>query len=189
MKEKEIIENYIIIKDEQVLNDLLSKRIVRPLTSTTYSIYLNDYEFEVSLSFDDLSSKVDEHRGDSGKIVYTPKEIKNFYKEFMSSFPASDYHSRFPKTRALRTDNGNNGLVRYSRLIKEDGYTPEQIKSAMEYEVYWRKKSSTTENKMKYMQSLGPWLNNPVNIATQLELMEQDDNPSINPNTSIHDDI
>lgn len=192
--------NILVLEDKDILSQLIEKRVLKPFSGKQYRMNIEGILFDVYSDIDDIktaennddkntSSNVKLHNGHINL-----KQLKDHYNKFLSSFPVSDKFDSFRKNRTLRSDPMNVGFDRYRKLVQEHNIHPDHILSALEYEVYYRKKESRVQNEnlMKYMQGLGPWLNNVVNIKTQLEEIENDEEYANNPEGIIedpHDDL
>lgn len=164
----------ILYCTEEEANELVQKCLLIPLGDGGFELELNPpktpderFTVRVDVKYSEEQSKESNE--------YTNKQIRDLYKEFLDTHPPSDYHGQFKKTRPLKKDPGSKGLERYRALIRKHGITPDEIRLARDYEVYWRRKASKgNDNKMTYMSGLQPWLNDPQNIKVQLEMLEQD---------------
>lgn len=81
------------------------------------------------------------------------------FEEFWNTYPTTDKHLGFPKTRILRV-NKTKSKKEYYTILKEGKYSSEDILKALKYEIEMMKTgSSLNENKFKFMLMSTTWLN------------------------------
>ena len=86
----------------------------------------------------------------------TQTELSPF-DEFWETFPSSDKHSIYYKTRNLKS-NKKGCKDKYKQLLKE-GVKHSDIIKALRYEVEERKKLSGADNKLSFIKNSFTWLN------------------------------
>lgn len=172
----------ILVGEKAEINDLIKKNLVRPTENhEVWVVALRDIEnnlIEIPMIIKDTDEYNEENPDinlEAPEEDVSPKTIDQWYEVFKDEFPSNDKYGPFPKTRAMKKDPGDKGLKRFRDLVNKEGMTPESIIEAMKYEVWWRKKASTTNNLLKYMPALQPWLNDASNISNQLEEMADDE--------------
>jgi hypothetical protein len=194
------MNNLMIIQDEDFLNNLIVKKILRPVNNNKYVLTIDNENIELYVSLNDYKKELQKELDKSFKEIETKKtnkysssEIKKKYEEFVSSFPTTDKHSNHSKTRNLKTDSGKKGLSRFTEIVNKYDIDPDSIIKAMNYEVEWRKKASlnSKDNKLTFMKGMAAWLNDVVNIKTQIEELENNDKEqgSNKTNISMYNDI
>lgn len=182
--------NILVVNDRSILEQLVQQRILKPFSGKEYRMNVHGFDFKVYAEIDDIPAKPEEKETKKLYNAHINKsEIKKYYNDFNNAFPNSDRFDGFPKSRTLKSDPNNLGFRRYCALIQQHNITPEQIKSALDYEVYYRKKESRRvgDNQMKYMRASAAWLNDVVNINTQLEELANDKDYKNNPDGLIEE--
>lgn len=108
----------------------------------------------------------------TNKTVKTPIKDKNhMFEEFWLTFPSSDEHSIYKKTRILKA--GKDACKRkYIDYIKA-GADHNDIIKALKYEIKLRRDSNNGQNKMTFMKNSLTWLNS-KEFEIILETMEED---------------
>lgn len=92
------------------------------------------------------------------KPVITEKKDNNkLFEEFWSTFPTSDEHSIYKRTRFLKAGK-DNCKRKYIEYLKQ-GVNHEDIIKALKYEIKVRKDNNNGQNKMTYMKNSLTWLN------------------------------
>lgn len=94
------------------------------------------------------------------RINSLKKILRGDFLEFWETFPASDHHSLWKKTRVLKTSL-NGSYEKYYKLI-DKGASHEEIMKGLRNEIKWRRENSKLDNKMKFMKNSQSWLHNMV---------------------------
>lgn len=182
----------MVIEDEEALDKLIRLKLLRPIGKNEYLFCPADgIEITIaSASYNDIPDNIESKNSitkDNKKIKI--KQLNEEFMSFIKDFPTTDAHNGFPKSRDLKKDSGNTAFTRYRTLREDYQFEAEDILNAMKYEKYWRIKQSlaTNENLLKYMRGLSAWLNDKINIMTQLEQMQHDD--SYSPNSDPSQDV
>lgn len=85
------------------------------------------------------------------------KEIKESnFEEFWNTFPVSDNHGNWLRTRTLKS-NKSNCLKLYEKALA-DGVEHATIMKALKWEIADRKARSITSNKLTFMKNTSTWL-------------------------------
>lgn len=103
------------------------------------------------------------------------------FQEFWDTFPTTDKHGMWLKTRSLKSDKSNSEK-KYKEAIR-GGVTHEEIMRALKWEISDRRKNSMTNNKMSYMKASSSWLN-----QKEYEIILEEINNSGEPIEEIGDD-
>ena len=99
-----------------------------------------------------------------GKEVYkdlfelNTGQIEIDFNNFWEAYPSSDKWANYPMTRTLRNNKVKSKQL-YTTLMQE-GVTPESILLGLNIEIETRKRISSKDNSMKFMQASSTWLNN-----------------------------
>ena len=96
-------------------------------------------------------------------IGATPLKLKHATKagnfdEFYETYPVSDAHGIWRRTRGIRSDRPGT-KISYDRILKEKGVTHEKIMSALKWDIKDKKVRSTTSNRLSFMKGSKVWLN------------------------------
>lgn len=89
---------------------------------------------------------------------YDKDQIDRFFDEFWQEFPSWDNSllSRFPKSRNLKSDKQGCRKL-YEKILRSTNH--EVIMRGLKGEIAFRKNTSATENKFKFMKNTKTWLN------------------------------
>lgn len=153
---------------KEELNTLIKKCIVE-YNGLTYSLLTKEYNgssIELSIDFEEVSGLYTETKISSKTNV----SVEDAYALIRKAFPV-DINSFFAMRggRSLRTGRPQKCKEHIKTLMAE-GLTPQNIVSAIEYEVETRVSRSTPrDNQLQYMQGMEAWLNNSENVRTMYE--------------------
>lgn len=107
------------------------------------------------------------------KSKWTRKPVKTPFEEFWETFPTSDSHGVFTKTRNLKS-NKSGCKKKYEQYLNK-GIKHEDIIKALKYEINEKKEKSIRDNKLSYLKNSYTWLNQ-KEFEIILESMEENDN-------------
>jgi hypothetical protein len=103
------------------------------------------------------------------EIETITRTLDTWYNMIKDEFPTNAGAHLGIDGRNLRTGNKAKVKKRIQTLIDES-YNMDAVLKAIKYEVWFRKKSSSTnDNKLDFMQGLEAWLNNTTNIDAMIE--------------------
>ncbi len=108
-------------------------------------------------------------------IEFNPTMFDQKFQDFWDTFPSSDKHMHFPRSRILKVEQERCRKL-YRKLLEE--YSHDDIMKALNFEITMRENNSATGlNKpysdFKYMKSSSVWLHNKEFLAIQ-DLMKED---------------
>jgi hypothetical protein len=89
------------------------------------------------------------------KVIKSKEEVGDF-DEFWKTFPVSDAHGQWTRTRTLKSNRVSCRNL-YEKALK-NGIKHSDILSALKWEVSDRRKKSSTSNRMSYMKNSSTWL-------------------------------
>lgn len=99
------------------------------------------------------------------------KDKNHMFEEFWMTFPNSDEHSIYKKTRVLKAGK-DNCKRKYFEYLRQ-GIKHEDIIKALRYEIKLRRDNNNGQNKMTYMKNSLTWLNQ-KEFEILLETMDED---------------
>lgn len=91
-----------------------------------------------------------------GKKPKTKKLVNSDFDSFWNTFPATDKHGMWLRTRSLRSDR-ERSKDKYMLAIK-NGVKHEDLIKALKWEINDRKTNSITSNRLSYMKASSTWL-------------------------------
>lgn len=171
----------IMILSPEMVDRMIKEKLLKPAGTNEYLFcpFGNDNCISVFHAISHVPAVAKKISRVSNDLEHITREkLQQEYDELLALFPASDKIDGFPKSRTLRTKPSyvRDPLMNYTELRTKYGLTYEQIKNALDYEIFSRTKESHEQGKnvLTYMKSFGSWINDVTNIKTQLELREDD---------------
>ena len=161
------------------INELIKLQLIQKLNNELV-LKINDIEFVIK-HVDDLAITQSPKESDlSGK--FSDKQILGYYNDFLDIFPSSDCIPQIKMPKTATKKSGAKAFDYYKKAINVHKFTFEEIRIALLYEIWWRKKDTVikyinngknplapTENSLKFMQATQAWLNNVINIRQSYE--------------------
>lgn len=97
------------------------------------------------------------------EIFFTEKNIENIDNEFENwwdNYPVNDAHGNYVARRLIKTGSKQKAKALYMNAINKKSVTPEFLLLALQKEIEFRKKNSTKENQLSFLQAPVTWLSN-----------------------------
>lgn len=97
------------------------------------------------------------------EIFFTTKtdsELDALFEEWWDTFPANDSHGNFTARRLIRVGSKQKAKALYMNTVSRKNITSQFLQEALQKEIEFRKKNSTKENQLSYIQSPVTWLSN-----------------------------
>jgi hypothetical protein len=97
------------------------------------------------------------------EIFFTTEHNTNIEDEFENwwdCFPSNDAHGNYSPRRLIKTGSKQKAKAIYMNIVINKNITSEFLLSALNKEIEFRKKNSTKENQLSYLQSPVTWLTN-----------------------------
>jgi len=113
----------------------------------------------------------------------SPKEILEAFNLFWQTYPVSDKHKHWKRTRTLRTNKPAAKKTYYNYVLQEK-IRPSWIQKALEEEIRIMKEASILDNRFTYMPLVTTWLN-----QRRYESFEEEDEEEIISETKYGEEI